>query len=637
MRRLLPLVLLLAALGGAPAAADGPPAAVMAVAPDGDAARGVPVTFDGRDSANAVQWVWDFGDGAQAVGPVVSHTYDRGGAWVVQLLVRNAAGDWAKQWREVRVAPYVQGKVTETIAVPTRAGVTLRGTVTRPDAPGPFPTILEYGPYGTGGVGDGNWNRSLVRSGYAFVKVAMPGRSSSDGEFDMFGQATAEAGYDTVEWIADQSWSDGKVAMTGFSGPAVAAFATLTTRPPHLVTAALKGSFADFYRDEVHVGGTTNSNTFVAAWNALFYGEVATTQSPEAAANAPFDVTGQTKAFADMARPLYDDWWRRRTFVDTPLDIPVLYYGTHRDLWPRSAPEILDWVRPAGGRVSLIYGGHGPVEPTGFNVAMHTGEGGYGESALGETRAWFDHHLLGADNRVDKRAPLSLLVPRDADWNARSGYDWLGLRAWPDPATRWLTLPLGTDGATSALGGAGWGATGSAEVDGLQQVVFTSAPLDQDVTVAGPVTLRLFAELAGADAAWNVVVEQVRPDGSVAMVNDGALQASHRALDEQRTERDRDGRIVQPYHRHTALDPVVPGAVTEYAVEIPAVFNTFTAGSRIRLRIAANDARPVLDGHATAPQSVQFTVHHSPTAPSELVLPVLDKPSRLRLPLPYQR
>lgn len=625
MRRGLLALGLVAAVLAAPAAtrADGPPTAVIQ-RPD-EVGRGDEAVFDGSSSQNAAELVWDFGDGAQAVGPVVRHRYQRGGAYIVSLTARNVSGQWAHAFSEIRVAPYIEGKVVEPVEIASQ-GFVLRGTVTRPAAEGRFPAILEYGPYAAGSVGDGNFNRSLIRSGYAFVKVAMPGRDRSDGAFDMFGPSTAQGGFDAVEWIAAQPWSDGKVAMTGFSGPAVAAMATLPTRPPHLVAAALKGAFSDFYRDEAHPGGTTNSNTFVNAWNALFYAEPATLGDKTPWAQVPQREADITRAAADMAaRTTYDEWWRRRTptAMGAP-SVPVLYYGSHRDLWPRAAPELLRWLRPAGGRVSLVYGGHGPIDPTGFNPAMQTAqEGGWGESALGETRAWFDRFLGGVQNGVDHGAAMRVLVPRGADWNASLGYQWLSLDDWPASSVRYERWAAPAGPPVTALGGAGWGASGNAEADGAQQVVFDFPTLADDLTVAGPATLRLSAALDGVDASWNVQLQEVLADGSVRMVQDGQLAASHRALDPVRTRRDAAGRVVQPFHPHDRMEPVDPGVAYEYLVEIPAVFNTFMAGSRVRVVIAANDVRPVLDGHATAPTSARFTVFRDAARPTALVLPVV--------------
>ncbi len=59
------------------------------------------------------------------------------------------------------------------------------------------------------------------------------------------------------------------------------------------------------------------------------------------------------------------------------------------------------------------------------------------------------------------------------------------------------------------------------------------------------------------------------------------------------------------------------------------------AGSRLRLTIVANDARPAVDGHDTASEAVRFTVFHDARDPSALTIPVIPDPNALLLPLPY--
>ena len=53
----------------------------------------------------------------------------------------------------------------------------------------------------------------------------------------MAGTDNRDDGYDTIEWIARQPWSNGKVGVTGGSGPAIAAKQTVPASPPHLLAA----------------------------------------------------------------------------------------------------------------------------------------------------------------------------------------------------------------------------------------------------------------------------------------------------------------------------------------------------------------------------------------------------------------
>ena len=101
--------------------------------------------------------------------------------------------------------------------VPLRDGVTLSADLYLPPAgSGPWPAILLRTPYDNV---DPTWVKSaafFARQGYAFVSQDVRGRYDSDGSWEPFVHEGAD-GYDTVEWVAGQSWCDGKVCMMGGS------------------------------------------------------------------------------------------------------------------------------------------------------------------------------------------------------------------------------------------------------------------------------------------------------------------------------------------------------------------------------------------------------------------------------------
>ena len=96
------------------------------------------------------------------------------------------------------------------------------GTITyvdlfRPDVSEPFPALLQRTPYDKGSVQSRTETLDPIRaasSGYAVVIQDVRGRYSSDGEFYTFVNEIDD-GYDSVEWVAGQSWCTGKVGMYG--------------------------------------------------------------------------------------------------------------------------------------------------------------------------------------------------------------------------------------------------------------------------------------------------------------------------------------------------------------------------------------------------------------------------------------
>ena len=120
------------------------------------------------------------------------------------------------------------------VKIPMRDGIKLNGTVYKPtkmDAP--LPVIMALTPY----ISDNNHDRAYYfsQNEYVFVIVDSRGRGNSEGRFNPLIQE-AKDGHDVVEWIAQQPWCDGKVAMWGGSYVGYDQWATLKEFPPHLKT-----------------------------------------------------------------------------------------------------------------------------------------------------------------------------------------------------------------------------------------------------------------------------------------------------------------------------------------------------------------------------------------------------------------
>ncbi len=96
-----------------------------------------------------------------------------------------------------------------------------------------YPTILIITPY----ISDENHSRGLFfsRNGYVFITVDSRGRGNSEGEFVPF-ENDAKDGFDIVNWIAKQKWSNGKVGMLGGSYRGTAQWLTLKHLPENLKT-----------------------------------------------------------------------------------------------------------------------------------------------------------------------------------------------------------------------------------------------------------------------------------------------------------------------------------------------------------------------------------------------------------------
>ena len=140
-----------------------------------------------------------------------------------------------------------------------------------------------------------------------------------------------------------------------------------------------------------------------------------------------------------------------------------------------------------------------------------------------------------------------------------------------------------------------------------------------DLTIAGPSVLNLFASIDQDDTNWIVVLKDVGPDDVVPTAREGergvdgrlsrarvharlAQGLSHRAVDPTRSL---PGRPWHPLTR-AAQKKVVPGEINEYAIEIMATANCFKAGHRICVEIMSLDIATGVGGAS----NVEYIPYH---------------------------
>src|SRR5467141_1900210 len=120
------------------------------------------------------------------------------------------------------------------VKIPMRDGVKLNATVYRPHGQKDgLPVIFTFTPY----IGDSYTDRAMyfAKHGYVYALVDVRGRGNSGGEFEPFVNE-GQDGYDVVEWLAKQSYCNGKVSMWGGSYAGFDQWTVLKEFPPHLAT-----------------------------------------------------------------------------------------------------------------------------------------------------------------------------------------------------------------------------------------------------------------------------------------------------------------------------------------------------------------------------------------------------------------
>ena len=154
------------------------------------------------------------------------------------------------------------------VRIPMQDGMTLSADIFLPGrqgtvADGKFPGVLHRTIHNRAGVGSNVDYEYFVKRGYAVVIESVRGRFSSDGEFH-HGIKEMEDGRDTVEWVARQPWSSGKVGMTGISYSAAVQCATAIGNPPHLSAIHHVKAPLNYYKDHSRRGArcvSTSSET----------------------------------------------------------------------------------------------------------------------------------------------------------------------------------------------------------------------------------------------------------------------------------------------------------------------------------------------------------------------------------------
>ncbi|MBT4865145.1 MAG: CocE/NonD family hydrolase, partial [Planctomycetaceae bacterium] len=135
--------------------------------------------------------------------------------------------------------PLDLGGVTEKhVMVPMRDGTKLSVYLYFPKEKGPHPVLCEQRYANLQGRGTRLSMAKLASAGYVVAAQNYRGAYLSEGTwvgYRALGWGEKQDGYDTIEWLAKQPWSTGKVGTFGSSQAGYAQNFLAVTQPPHLV------------------------------------------------------------------------------------------------------------------------------------------------------------------------------------------------------------------------------------------------------------------------------------------------------------------------------------------------------------------------------------------------------------------
>jgi uncharacterized protein len=162
---------------------------------------------------------------------------------------RNLGNDCAMSATLESIGPAEVDPRAQQYMVPMRDGASLAIDVYLPDGPGPWPAVLVRLPYDKNGRYC--WmpfiSRFFTDRGYAFLPQDVRGKFRSQGEVNAFVHEV-EDGYDTIEWITQQPWTNGAVGMWGDSYYGFTQWAAVASGHPALKAIVPRVTMADLFR-----------------------------------------------------------------------------------------------------------------------------------------------------------------------------------------------------------------------------------------------------------------------------------------------------------------------------------------------------------------------------------------------------
>jgi uncharacterized protein len=547
--------------------------------------------------------------------------------------------------------PSVSGyamKVEKGITVVMRDGVRISLCVYRPDAAGRFPALFAASPYQyemdevpayplflwreTGPV---EW---YVGQGFAYVHADVRGAGRSEGEFEFMGPNEQQDYLELIAWIVRQQWCNGRVGGIGQSYYAMAQWLMATYNPPGLACIAPYDGLVDQYRGSNYHGG------IYCSYRSVWYTTLRADNQHRPAGRrgrAPmnFDLVG-----AMIDHPLDDEFWRVRSpyWRLDRIKCPVLSIGHWGKMGLHLRGNILGYEEVKAPKKLVVTGARNTFEAHQLfdQVDFHEKE----------LLPFYDLHLKGKNNGFMDSEPIRLFVRGANVWRAED--------QWPPRATATeFYLRKGPSGSVTSLNDGGLSTEMPADeeastgytypdwqwvngvavigpdgrVDPVRRVLtFVSAPLDADLDVTGPIVLKLFASSTAIDTQFIVKLTDQHPQDAAARgngeqpaytpVSKGWLKASHREKHPARSTPQR------PFYTHTNPQPLTPGEIYEFDIEVLPIAYVFKTGHRIRLELANGDS-PATDGVFSHPYHPSLmgtdTIHHDRAHASRLILPVV--------------
>jgi predicted acyl esterase len=531
--------------------------------------------------------------------------------------------------------PVDLGEITEQhVMIPMRDGKRLSAYLYFPKGNGPWPVLYEQRYADLRAPATRKAFARLAEGGFVAAAENFRGTHLSEGTwvgYRALGWGELKDGYDTVEWLAKQPWSTGKIGTFGSSQAGFAQNFLAVTQPPHLVAQYMIDTGLSLFQEGYRIGGTTRPERF---------------KGMDAVCRDPQE---NRRLLAEwFSHPTYDDYWAQEDctrFIDR-MNVPCFTIGSWYDFMCVGSIESFIGRQHRGGPTSrgkqqLLVGPwlHGGYQGKNSNkVAELT----YPENARFDAEKhliqWFDHYLKGVANGIEGDSAVRYYVMGAVGEEGAPGNEWRIADDWPVralPASYFLheggalseKRPESADSATDFLAdplhpntipGRGFpGAADARDFEKQSEVrTFTTGILEDPVEWTGKLQAELFVSSSARDSDFIVRVSDVYPDGRSMLIADYIRRARYR-----------DG-----YDRQVFMEP---DKVYKVAFDIGWICQSFNRGHRIRITVASTGA-PFFEPNPNTgePLTIEFPektvvaknrVHHNRQFASRMIAPVKNE------------
>jgi putative CocE/NonD family hydrolase len=611
--------------------------------------------------------------------------------WVVILIlvaILGVAGLYAIQNRMALVNALPMGmrdavfgmrygyEIERNVMVAMPDGVKLATNLYFPrGASGRLPTILARLPYDKDTFGEAiAIANQFAAEGYVVAVQDVRGKFASEGVFTA-SRFEAEDGSATIDWIAAQSWSNGRVGTVGCSALGEAQILLSRMRNPHHVAMNPSGA-----------GGAMGSGMNRYTYFGQFEGGIFQLASgfgwflynggkrPDIVFDKQVDVakaiwelpsgdlvrkhrSDPTDYDDFVSRPLGDPYWRSLGFVadEDRFATPALVFNTWQDQTVAESLALADLMKRNATtedarrhhHVIIGPGNHCQYFPP--NEPMQVGELPLGPNAripfADWQLAWFDHWLKGTGALPPLPPYRFYIIGEDR---------WLDSEQWPPAAVKFQSWYLDGDGPANSAQGKGrltpsmpasatnadeftydpmkpvrtrggpicctgnpnepQGPVDQKEVEARHDVlVYTSDAFEKGLRIVGPLRADLHITSSAKDTDFTAKLVDVWPDGRALNIQEGALRMRY---------------------RDSFTDPqlMTPGEVYKASIDLRAIAYYLPPGHRLRLQISSSNfprlERNLNTGGRNHDESVGVVavnrVLRTADHPSAVILPVLE-------------